>query len=351
MQSSDRFPLLDGARGLGALAILYGHMYVLKIGDPDQIIEVGVDFFFMLSGFVLAHAYGPRLRDTMSVGKYLQVRAVRLFPLIILGALLGTGVTVVDNLLDPTLEWWRVWISGGLAILNMPNPLLPSWGMYFPFNGPAWSLFFELVISLAYAPIARYLSPVFFLPLTVVFALAFIWASMAYAVPNIGWDLETFPGGFLRAGFGFFCGLFLHSIRAPVRRRPGLAAVMVAVILLVLTLPLGHSVQVVMPATVIALPVILYLCATIDLGDRAAVVCDFLGRLSYPLYITHYPLLRVMDGVARRVDPGNEYMIPTMVIEAVVCLVFAWFAMALYDEPVRRWIAGRLRRPKAVPAQ
>jgi peptidoglycan/LPS O-acetylase OafA/YrhL len=81
-----QFVLLDGLRGVAALAVVVTH--ALYFFPPTPMAYLAVDFFFMLSGFVLAHAYGERLRQGMTAGRFMAIRLIRLYPLYALGSAL-----------------------------------------------------------------------------------------------------------------------------------------------------------------------------------------------------------------------------------------------------------------------
>ena len=76
-----RFVLLDGIRGLAAVAIAHRHAEVF-FGRPEASSYLAVDLFFALSGFVLAHAYGERLANgQMNPLNFMKARFLRLYPL------------------------------------------------------------------------------------------------------------------------------------------------------------------------------------------------------------------------------------------------------------------------------
>jgi len=102
--SLDRFEALDGLRGVAALSVVAAHVYFL-FGYAFPSIDLAVDFFFALSGFVLAHAYGERLRGGMGAGRFMLLRLIRLYPLYILGTTIGL-----------------MCLAGGLACPMRPSP-------------------------------------------------------------------------------------------------------------------------------------------------------------------------------------------------------------------------------------
>src|ERR1700761_290962 len=94
MESKQHFAVLDGMRGIAALIVLILHTaQTHRSGLPQA--ALAVDFFFILSGFVVAYAYEARLQSTLSLASFARVRLIRLYPLIFLGVSMGVALTVV----------------------------------------------------------------------------------------------------------------------------------------------------------------------------------------------------------------------------------------------------------------
>jgi len=141
------FASLDAARGVAALAVALHHQTAIN----GQLIPGGflaVDFFFALSGFVLAHAYGNKLASgRMSAGEFMIARIVRLYPLYLL------GLMAMLFAMSPALPWSLSALAGKLpfALAMLPSPTLDAHGFIYPFNIPSWSIFFELLINVVMA--------------------------------------------------------------------------------------------------------------------------------------------------------------------------------------------------------
>ena len=149
------FHLLDGLRGIAALIVMFRHTGYFWGGWTIPQSYLAVDLFFVLSGVVVANAYEARLRAGLAPARFALLRLIRLYPLYLLGSLIGL-VPVVAALL-------------GLAPSSLASPLplvllaaalllpLVSDPNLFPLNTPAWSLFFEMLANLAYAAMLRHL--------------------------------------------------------------------------------------------------------------------------------------------------------------------------------------------------
>ena len=91
--SKPHYELLDGLRGIAALLVIWYHIFEGFATSPiDQRFNHGylaVDFFFILSGFVVGYAYDDRWKTTMNTKDFFKRRLIRLHPMVILGAVLG----------------------------------------------------------------------------------------------------------------------------------------------------------------------------------------------------------------------------------------------------------------------
>lgn len=117
---------LDGLRGVAALIVVIYHRRFWVAGFEDWHGYLAVDFFFLPSGFVISHAYGGRLASgQLSPDRFAVARVIRLYPLIVLGAVLGTVSFVIEGV-------QKSWLGLGLRALDalpfggaaLPQPFL-----------------------------------------------------------------------------------------------------------------------------------------------------------------------------------------------------------------------------------
>ena len=162
--AKERFVVLDGMRGVAALAVIIDHVAspLMQTLIPGR--YLAVDFFFVLSGFVLAHVYLTRLAEgRMSPGAFLRVRAIRFAPLYLAAFALGAALALLYALRgwhEHTLPHVATSALFGVFMLPTPPPLSIWPDAPFPLNGPTWSLFFELAVNAVFALVAlRWLTP------------------------------------------------------------------------------------------------------------------------------------------------------------------------------------------------
>lgn len=375
-----RFEILDGLRGVAAIIVVMFHLFeTYSPGPCGQILNHGylaVDFFFILSGFVIGYAYDDRWNQ-MSQGRFYIRRLIRLQPMVVLGTLIGAfwfyfGDAPVFPFVMET-PWWKLMLVILLGCLMFPTPPsmdIRGWQEINSLNGAAWSLMWEYVANILYACIVRHFGRI---ALTVFVALsAFMTISLccnldwfgllearsyaAYtAIGGFGLSSDQIYIGVSRLLYPFFCGLLLYRLGLRIKIRSyGFIWCSLALALLLCFPHLGGvqpnitngifcsaSILILFPAVVIA-------GAGSPLeGKKTIAVCRFLGAISYPLYITHYPMIYVqMNWVARHPDASTGTHIWVAVSIFIASIAVAYASLKVYDLPIRKWLSDHLlRRP------
>lgn len=303
---------------MAAIVVIWYHVFEgFATSSKDQILNHGylaVDFFFMLSGFVIGYAYDCCWREgRMTVREFLRRRVVRLHPMLVIGVVMGVLAFAIQGL----VKWDETSVSGIsvalAAILSIfMIPAYPGAGYEvrgngecFPLNGPAWSLFFEYIGSAFYALWIRRLSSRW---LGVIVAVSGA-GLLVYATGNmsgtnhlgVGWSLGdwNFLGGMLRLMFSFTLGLLMSRGFRPMKVRGAFWICSFSVVGLLCVPFIGWSPETqwlngLYDAVVVIFlfPAVLYVGASGTTTDRhSTAACNFLGRVSYPVYIIHYPLI------------------------------------------------------------
>lgn len=369
--SKPHYELLDGLRGVAALLVVWYHLFEAFATSPvDQRFNHGylaVDFFFLLSGFVIGYAYDERWGRGLRMRDFIKRRLIRLHPMVVLGALLGAAAFFVQG----SVRWNGEPVSTGmvLAALLCGLLLIPAWpgaghevrgnGEMYPLNGPSWSLFFEYLGNLLYMLLLRRL-PTRWLTLLVALTGAAL-ATFAigdlsgYGHLGVGWTLagSNFPGGMLRLLFAFPAGLLLARRFRPVRIRGAfwLCSLSLAVLL---AMPYVGSEQNHLfnglydtLSTLLLFPLLLWLGASGHATDAAtARICGFLGDISYPLYMVHYPSMYLFYAWVWNHGYTFSEVWPVAAALFAGNILLAWFVLKIYDEPLRRLLTARFLRPR-----
>lgn len=310
-----RYEVLDGLRGVAAVVVFGLHLPDRRLAEIAPLGHLSVDFFFLLSGFVLAHAYEKPLREGLSAGAFILRRYIRLMPFYLLGLAIG--------LLTMQGTPWAV-----AASMVMAPAKVEGSQDFFPFNVAAWSLFFELLVNAGYALIARRLTN---LALGVILALGLaglLAARIAYGTVDVGVEWGNALGGVPRVVWSFFAGVAVYRLHR-ARPAPGLAWPLFGLALaglLMIPAPL---------LTVLAgFPLLVYFAASAQVRGLAAKACLTLGAVSYGLYAIHVPILLLIP--REMLFSGRNILIALAVIGGLVLVL-----NKIYDEPIRRWATRR----------
>jgi len=363
--SKPHYRILDGLRGVAALMVIWYHLFEAFATSPvDQQFNHGylaVDFFFILSGFVIGYAYDDRW-GKMTRKDFFRRRLIRLQPMVIMGAVLGTITFLIAG-----SEMWdgtQVPLSMVMLALLLHLFLIPALpgagaevrgnGEMFPLNGPSWSLFFEYIGNILYALFLRRLST---RALQVLVALTAV-ALATFAIGNfsgfghlgVGWTLadNNLTGGFLRLLFAFSAGLLMSRIFRPVRVRGAFWISGLAIVVLLSMPYIGNGEAPWMNGiydalcTIVLFPLLVWLGASGLTTDKATTrVCRFFGDISYPLYMVHYPFMYLFYAWVWKNELSFAQAWPVALALLFGIIVLAWLVLKLYDEPLRKFLSKR----------
>lgn len=373
LPSKPRYEILDGLRGVAAaIVLLYHHFEVNGLGLTTSPINHGylaVDFFFILSGYVVGYAYDDRW-NRMSTWTFFKRRLVRLHPMIVLSTLVGLlffyfGTGDMFPLVSET-PVGKLLVVALLGLLMIPVPVsmdVRGWAEVSPINGSGWTLYFEYFANIIYALFIRRF-PRWLLALFVA-ASAFLTLNVA-----LGWDvfgtLGERPGtaytmvggwaltapeltiGFTRLLFPFFAGLLLSRMGWKIRVRGGFLWCSLLLVVLLAMPRVGGEAHGLWNGMYEAACILLFFPVVVLMGagsvttGRTAKACKFLGDISYPLYITQYPIVFTLLGgwISNTPDATSAQVLFTSIMSYLFCFAAAYASLKLYDEPVRRWLTA-----------
>ena len=359
------YDLLDGLRGVAALMVIFYHVFEAFATSPiDQRFNHGylaVDFFFILSGFVIGYAYDDRWK-TMTTKDFIKRRLIRLHPMVVLGAVLG----VIAFCIQGCEKWDGTQVSISMVMLALlinlflipavpgSGPEIRGNGEMYPLNGPSWSLFFEYIGNIMYALFIRRMSTK---ALTALVVLAGIGLA-SFAIFNfsgaghlgVGWTMEEYNliGGFLRVLFSFSIGLLMSRVFKPIPVKGAFWICSLAIVVLLSMPYVGNGEALWMNGiydsvcAILIFPMLVYLGASGKTTDKhSARICKFLGDISYPLYMVHYPLIYLYFGGVKKENLTFAEAWPEALALVIGSIVLAYISLKLYDEPVRRYLTKR----------
>lgn len=329
---------------------------------------LAVDFFFILSGFVVGYAYDDRLGKSMKTKDFLKRRLIRLHPMVIMGAVLGA----VTFFIQGSTQWDGTEISLSLVTLSMLCamlfiPAIPGCcydirgnGEMFPLNGPSWSLLFEYIGNILYALLVRRLSTKILTALVVSLGIGYtafaVFDASGYGNMGVGWTLDSvnFLGGMLRMLYSFTIGLLLSRNFKPFKVKGSfwLASMVLIIIFAIPYIPSDSNIcyNGIFEAVCVTLifPILVWLGASGSTADhKSTAICNFLGRISYPLYMIHYPIMYLFYAwlIENKAPAFTETWQAALGVY-VTCIILAFVCMKLYDEPVRKYLAKKFLSKK-----
>lgn len=368
------YHLLDGLRGVAALMVIWYHVfegYAFAGGTTIDTFNHGylvVDFFFILSGFVIGYAYDDRWGKNFTMKDFIKRRLIRLHPMVIMGAVVGAITFYIQG----SVQWDGTHIGISMVMLSLLCtiffiPAMPGVGYevrgngeMFPLNGPCWSLFFEYIGNILYALFIRRLSnkalTIVVVLLGVALASFAIFNVSGYGNIGVGWTLDgvNFIGGLLRMLFPFSMGMLLSRNFKPMKLR-GAFWICTLVMIALFAVPYLEGTESICTngiyeafCIIIAFPILLWIGASGTTTDKKSTqICKFLGDISYPIYVIHYPFMYLFYAWLIK----NQLFTLGETWQVALCvyawnILFAYLCLKLYDEPVRKYLAKRFLNKK-----
>lgn len=334
---------LDGLRGVAALFVAMRHTsFFHGLGVHDGFLAV--DLFFVLSGFVIAHAYERRLEQGLSVARFMALRYLRLWPVYVLGAALGLIAAFAQALPGrDNMTTLQVIHAAPFALLMLPGPHIKE--MLYPVNSVAWSLGLELLVNLAYAFVWRPLrDPRVLAVVLAASAAGLVVAAVRFHKLDVGFTWTNAWGGLPRVAFSFTAGLAIYRT---FRSRPWRSPLPAWVLVLALP-PLFYARvdEVFWPlaCVIVLFPAIVTLAVASEPKPPSAKVFAWLGAVSYPLYALHKPAGELVTLWVRRAAPHEITNVWIGAVYLSVAVVACALVEQVYDLPVRRLLTALLDR-------
>lgn len=368
------YDLLDGLRGVAALMVIWYHVFEGFAFASNSAIEtlnhgyLAVDFFFILSGFVIGYAYDDRWGKSLTMKDFFKRRLIRLHPMVIMGAVLGAITFCIQG----SVQWDGTHVAISMIMLSLLCtiffiPAMPGVGYevrgngeMFPLNGPCWSLFFEYIGNILYALFIRRLSnkalTVFVVLLGVALAAFAVFNVSTYGNIGVGWTLDgvNFLGGSLRMLFPFSLGMLMSRNFKPMKVKGAFWICTIALIAL-FSVPYLEGLEPLCMngvyeafCVIVAFPIILWIGASGTTTDKQSTkICKFLGDISYPVYVIHYPLMYLFYAWLienQLYTLGETWHVALCVF--ILSIILSYLCLKLYDEPIRKYLAKRFLSKK-----
>jgi peptidoglycan/LPS O-acetylase OafA/YrhL len=328
---------LDAMRGVAAIVVVLLHCGTLWGGWHPASGYLAVGFFFALSGFVLEHVYGPRFARGMQASDFMKARYVRLYPLYLLGTVAGFAGIIIFK------PWLGFFARALPAAIMLPTPT--SDGSIYPFNVPAWSLFLELLVNLVFVLVWRHLRPRMLVSILFMFGAILAWCIVHEGKSDLGSSIFTFPFGFPRVAFLFFLGVWVCRIHHGQRTVGSLGLLLPLLLTLALLINPGElRSEYDLFWVFVCCPLLVYCGCICEPPIRYIPIFRFLGLISYPIYVLHYPLILFVRNIA---DNSHLPIVAIAALQVAMVSVVAWIswlAATKFDIPARGALARALIR-------
>lgn len=357
--SRHRFHLLDALRGVAALFVLLWHIPTPFISNATHRSYLAVDFFFCLSGFVIAFSYEHRLADLLTFKDFVVARIIRLYPIYLLGIALGVADYLHDNPLHLSpAAFWRFPILVLLQLSMLPNFIGWNKGFLFPFDPNAWSLFYEILANLGFALLVRFrLAKAWLLSLLVILSfLLLVLLMIRLNTLDIGWGAirSQVASAISRVVLSFSMGVLMLRLFRKTQHlhlqpavMPLLAIAITLTLCALLQTPLAFMRSLAFQILAIALifPALIYMGAFVTVPKSWTGVCVFFGDISYPLYLIPPSFVEPLHWSSAQNYFAQHSRLALFVVPSVLFFsaLASYLAYRFYDEPLRLRLTRRYK--------
>jgi peptidoglycan/LPS O-acetylase OafA/YrhL len=349
LKTKQHYKVLDGLRGIAALIVVIFHFMEIAIVDYNKNFiahgYLAVDFFFCLSGFVLAYAYDNRAQEITFL-QFIKLRLIRLQPLVIVGSLLG----LLTFLVDPFSDLYTVYgfvktaVIFSCSVFLIPYPVMEErYFNLFSLNAPSWSLFWEYVANILYISVLYKIS-INSLRVFVVLG-AIVLCYVAYQHKNLsgGWGGPNFWDGGARILYSFLAGMLVYRANWIIKNKLGFMGIGLLLMVAFFT-PYRDSYNwIIEPVLVLFyFPLIVSLGAGTVLADKFERLVVLSGEISYPLYMVHYPFVWVFLTYVAVIKPSVATLAMVIPLSVVFLLLLSYLVMREIDVPLRKYLRRNL---------
>lgn len=348
LKSKKHFEILDGLRGVAAIAVVVFHFMEIAITDYNKNFiahgYLAVDFFFCLSGFVIAYAYDTRAKE-IGLMQFFKLRLIRLHPLVIIGSVLG----LLTFLLDPFSNLYAVYGFGKTALIFLssislvPYPIVEErFFNLFNLNAPSWSLFWEYIANILYIFLLYKIGRKFLWVLVIIAAGLIFYVAVNSTNLAGGWGGTTFWDGGVRVFYSFLAGMLIYRSNWIIKNKLGFTGISILLLIAFLVPYVDQYNWITEPILVlIYFPLILALGAGAVLKSSVKKVCKLSGEISYPLYMTHYPFVWIFLTYVAVVKPEMSSLKMIIPISVMLLIILAYLVMKFIDIPLRKYLKGK----------
>jgi peptidoglycan/LPS O-acetylase OafA/YrhL len=348
LKTKQHFEILDGLRGIAAIAVVVFHFMEIAITDYSKNFighgYLAVDFFFCLSGFVIVYAYDSRI-EQIGIWQFVKLRLIRLQPFVIIGSILG----LLTFLFDPFSDFYTIYGFGKTALIFLssifliPYPVMEErYFNLFNLNAPAWSLFWEYVINIIYALVLFKAPKRILQVLTLIGAIVLCYVAINSKNISGGWGGPNFWDGGARVLFSFLLGMLIYRSNWIINNKIGFLGLGIF-LLIGFLIPYNDKYNwFVEPILVMFyFPLMVSLGAGSSLKPSLKKIAKLSGEISYPLYMTHYPFVWIFLTYVAVIKPSLSTLTIVIPISVVLLIAMAYLVLIFIDAPIRNYLRNK----------
>ncbi|WP_206245201.1 acyltransferase family protein [Novosphingobium terrae] len=346
----ETFELLDGLRGICAICVVAMHIadqYGLIYSIPHA--YIAVPFFFMLSGIVISHAYEKGIMKNSNILYFMTVRIERLYPLLVMGIVISLSLNSITHK-------WNY--DGKITLMILASIFLIPWPgqSLFPLLPPQWSLAIELWGNLAHRLIVKRLHELELVLIIASGGIAMSYYAVRFGGLNIGWSLQNGIGGIAIFAFCYPCGILLYRLRDRGRLWQINASLSLLIFALLATIVTPTPLRTFangmrdLICVILIFPFILICSINLKATGIKKNISKWLGKISYPIYITHYPLVIFLTSIIIKLHLSKLFQYITVPVFLLMSILLSCLCLFL-DVTIRvRLKSIRGNRAVAQPA-
>ncbi|WFP61152.1 acyltransferase [Mesorhizobium sp. WSM4904] len=329
-----RYVTLDLLRGIAAIGVMLFHNCVDVVPSG----YLAVDLFFVLSGFVIALSYEDKLRGGLAQSAFFLARFIRLWPMIVVGSVLGLLAGLAHYTAHPG-DLWTLGAQFSGSLILLPKLAIAEGDELFPLNTVFWSLFFEVVVNVIYAAwlYSRRAQGL-------LIAVVIVSAICILLQPEIRMLML-----FARALLGFFLGVLVYRMSKKLQWTAVRFGWLFCAAGVVLILAMPTSIR---PPGILFLLTDAVFCAIIlvaaasdeKMPSKSVGWSQWLGDISYPLYAIHRPLFYFCSLLIVRATHDLAAYNLAAFVASIAIVAASGVVLRSFDQPVRRYLTG-LTRP------
>jgi peptidoglycan/LPS O-acetylase OafA/YrhL len=322
-----RFEALDAFRGLSAVMIVLFHSQFYQSHEPNSFIRnsyIFVDFFFILSGFVMSHAYKQRILSGMGLRQFIVLRLARLYPLHLFTLLMWVPFVGIKYYMylhgmsqnDPSsINNFRTFLQNLFLLQGFSSTT--SW------NFPSWSIGVEFYTYLLFYII---IIASFRITAKVRYALYALIALFAYILMTMHQGEAFVLENFLRCVSEFFFGMLIFILykHYPIRSSRTIVATLLEALILALLfcfITVMQNKNEYVHYVILLFGMLIYLFSSENIGLISKALetraLQHLGKISYSVYMTHALIVLLCYNILIRVgdvDIGKVEGLPKGVV-------------------------------------